>query len=58
MRCFWAWTLVVLFVAPALADDHIAIRVLYCGDPGSDREADFRKFLEHHFTQVTTPRFA
>jgi hypothetical protein len=53
MRYFWACTLVVLFAAPALADDPIKLRVLYCGDPGSSREADFRTFLEHHFTQVT-----
>jgi hypothetical protein len=53
VRLFWAGMLVLLFVAPAVADDHIALRVLYCGDPGSDREADFRKFLEHHFTKVT-----
>ena len=32
----------VLFAAPVLSDDHIAVRVSYCGDPGSDREADFR----------------
>jgi hypothetical protein len=52
MRFFWAWTLVALFAAPALADDHIALRVLYCGDPASAREADFRTFLEHHFANV------
>jgi hypothetical protein len=29
------------------------VHVLYCGDPGSSREADFRSFLEKHFTKVT-----
>jgi hypothetical protein len=53
MRWFWVWTVVFLFVAPVLADDRIALRVLYCGDPGSAREADFRTFLKQHFTQVT-----
>jgi hypothetical protein len=52
MRWFWPSTLLLLFVAPVLADDRIALRVLYCGDHGSDREADFRKFLEHRFTKV------
>jgi hypothetical protein len=54
MRYFWICTLLVLFAAPVLADDHIALRVLYCGEPGSAREADFRTLLEHHFTKVTT----
>ena len=53
MRLLWAVMLVLSFAAPAAADDHIALRVLYCGDPGSDREADFRKFLEQHFAKVT-----
>jgi hypothetical protein len=54
MRYFWACTLVVLFAVPSLADDRIALRVLYCGDPGSDRLADYHKFLEQHFAHVTT----
>jgi len=41
------------FAAPLLADEHFTVRVLYCGDPGSDREADFRSFLERHFTKIT-----
>src|SRR5262249_10361438 len=30
----------------------INLRVLYCGDPGSAREADFQSFLKQHFTSV------
>ncbi len=34
------------------ARDSIALRVLYAGHPGSDRERDFVAFLEEHFTKV------
>jgi hypothetical protein len=57
MRLLWAGMVLLSFVAPAVADDHIALRVLYCGDPGSAREADYRAFLEQHFTQVTLHDF-
>jgi hypothetical protein len=44
--------------APATADDEaparIDLRVLYAGERGSDREADFKKFLEENFTKVGT----
>jgi hypothetical protein len=42
-----------LLVGKSLADDRISLRVLYCGDPGSEREADFKAFLEKYFTSVT-----
>jgi hypothetical protein len=58
MRLLWAGMLLLSFVAPAVADDQIALRVLYCGDPGSDREADFRKFLEQHFAKVTLHNYS
>jgi hypothetical protein len=53
MRCFFAAFMLLLLVAPLSADDRLDMRVLYCGDPGSAREADFRSFLEKHFTKVT-----
>ena len=37
--------------APA-ADGKIALRVLYAGHPGSDREKDFLTFLGEHFATV------
>ncbi len=37
---------------PARADEPFAVRVLYSGNPGSDREKDFVSFLEKHFAKV------
>jgi len=39
--------------APLSADELLRVRVLYCGDHGSGREADFHSFLASHFTKVT-----
>jgi hypothetical protein len=53
MRCLFAAVIFSLLAVPLSADDRLDIRVLYCGDPGAAREADFRSFLEKHFTKVT-----
>ncbi len=50
---------VVLALAPAVgvaaaADAPIDLKVLYAGNPGSDREKDFRAFLAGQFTGVGT----
>ena len=36
------------------ADEPIALKVLYAGNPGSDRQRDFTKLLEKHFAKVGT----
>ena len=41
-----------VFIASLSAAERIDLRVLYCGDPGSAREADFQSFLQQHFTSV------
>lgn len=41
----------------AVAADKLEIRVLYCGEPGSAREADFCSFLERHFSKVAQGDF-
>lgn len=38
----------------SLAGETIALRVLYAGNPGSDREGDFKRFLNEHFAEVGT----
>jgi hypothetical protein len=38
--------------ATTWADDRINLKVLYAGNPGSDREKDFTSLLERHFTRV------
>jgi len=53
MRCLCGWLGLLLLAAPLSADERMNVRVLYCGDPGSQREADYRSFLAHHFTKVT-----
>jgi hypothetical protein len=51
MRCL---TMVALLAcgAPLSADEPLAPRVLYTGNPGSDRQKDFVSFLERHFAKV------
>ena len=41
----------------AIAADKLDIRVLYCGEPGSVREADYCSFLEQHFSKVARGDF-
>jgi hypothetical protein len=54
MRSICGASLVLVsFAACVVADERIPIRVLYCGNSGSEREVDFRSFLERHFTNVT-----
>jgi hypothetical protein len=37
---------------PARADEPLALKVLYAGNTGSDREQDFVAFLREHFSEV------
>jgi hypothetical protein len=53
MRGLFAGFVVLLLAAPLAADQRMNVRVLYCGDPGSKREADYRSFLARHFSRVT-----
>jgi len=43
--CFWV---------TARADEPIALKILYAGNPGSSREKDFVAFLKPSFQQVVT----
>jgi hypothetical protein len=53
MRIRWLALAAVLAFAPAArAGEPIDLKVLYAGNPGSDREADFKAFLAEHFTGV------
>jgi hypothetical protein len=45
------------FGSTARADEPIDLKVLYAGNPGSDREKDFKSFLEDHFAQVATTHY-
>jgi hypothetical protein len=57
MRNLWmiaaAFALLAL-ATPARAGEPIDLKVLYAGNPGSDREKDFKTFLEDHFAKVGT----
>src|SRR5688500_11689417 len=50
-------TILLLLTAPLSAAERIDLRVLYCGNPGSPREADFRALLQNHFTKVATANY-
>lgn len=53
MRCLYAGMGLLLLTVPLSAAERFDVRVLYCGDPGSQREADYRDFLTLHFNHVT-----
>jgi hypothetical protein len=50
-------TLIAPTVPAAETPEPINLRVLYAGKPGSDREADFKRFLEENITKVGTGDF-
>ncbi len=55
MRTRWgavAGVALVVFASTCWSAEPINLKVLYAGDPKSDRTADFRSFLEKHFTGV------
>jgi hypothetical protein len=55
MRTRWIALAAVLALASASrADEPFPLRVLYAGNPGSDRDKDFKTFLEKHFAKVGT----
>src|SRR5689334_19130 len=43
---------ITLMTAFAQAAEPIAVKVLYAGNPGSEREADFVEFLQKNFAKV------
>lgn len=44
--------------ANAQAENDLALRIVYAGDPGSSREKDFVAFLRTHFSKVDTTSLA
>jgi hypothetical protein len=55
MRTRWIALAAVLALASASrADEPARLKVLYAGNPGSDREKDFKALLEKHFAEVGT----
>jgi hypothetical protein len=53
MRIGWLALAAVLASGPASwADELIDLRVLYAGNPGSDRQKEFTSFLETRFAKV------
>ena len=58
MRFRWlavAWVAVLVFSSHGWSAEPIDLKVLYAGDPKSDRTADFRSFLEKHFAGLVWP---
>ncbi len=53
MRCL-ALAAVLALASAARAGEPIALKVLYAGNPGSDRERDFQALLGSHFLKVGT----
>ena len=57
-QSFYASTLLVFFAqSVASAMEPINLKVLYAGNPGSDRTKDFKEFLERYFTSVAVVDF-
>jgi hypothetical protein len=60
MRARWtavAGVAMLAFALPSWADGPINLKVLYAGNPGSDRERDFKTFLEGRFVKVATTSY-
>lgn len=55
MRTRWiALAAVLAYASASRADEPVPLKVLYAGNPGSDREKDFKTLLTKHFTKVGT----
>jgi hypothetical protein len=55
MRTQWlALGALLALASTSRADEPIRLNVLYAGNPGSDREKDFKAFLSEHFATVGT----
>jgi hypothetical protein len=55
MRTRWlALAAVLALASTSRAGEPIGLKVLYAGNPGSDREKDFKAFLSEHFAKVGT----
>jgi hypothetical protein len=55
MRSRWlALAAVLALGSTSRADEPIGLSVLYAGNPGSDREKDFKALLSEHFARVGT----
>jgi hypothetical protein len=53
MRIRWlAMAALLACGVPSRADEPFALKVLYAGNPGSEREQDFVSFLQEHFVKV------
>jgi hypothetical protein len=58
MRTRWLALAAVLATGGfARADDPIALKVLYAGNPGSEREKEFSALLSKHFAKVATGNY-
>src|SRR5580704_16906313 len=53
MRFLGAALVLALSSVPLCAEERFDVRVLYCGDPKSAREAAYGSFLKRNFTNVT-----
>jgi hypothetical protein len=47
----------IAFGSSTRADEPINLKVLYAGNPDSDRERDFKSLLEGHFAKVATTSY-
>jgi len=52
-----AMAILMLLNGGILAAEPINLKILYAGNPGSDRAKDFVSFLEKHFTKVSSTDF-
>src|SRR5262249_11495558 len=58
-RCWLAaLTAFVFLTGTASSADTIQLKVLYAGNPGSERTKDFVSFLEKHFAKVGSVEFS
>jgi hypothetical protein len=48
------WATVFLCACCFGSDEKLSLAILYAGHPGSEREADFVRFLKRHFVRVAT----
>jgi hypothetical protein len=61
MRICWtalAWAALVALGPQSRADEPFPLKVLYAGNPDSDRQKDFTAFLGKHFAQVGTSDYS
>ncbi len=54
LRSAATWVFVFMCATCLGADEKISLAILYAGHPGSEREADFVRFLKQYFVRVGT----